>query len=683
MRQLREFGAPPDGVAWVVLAVACVALSVAVLRPKWWTALMGTEYVRLSSVGWMVAGLALSAALLSAGYVAYYLRGGPRIIDATSYWLQARALAEGLVGFDSPLPRASVNGRFLVAPAGSQQLAVIFPPGYPAVLALGFVLGHPLLIGPLVAAALVWATYTLGRRASGRLDVAIVAALLSVLCAALRYHTADSMSHGWAALLLCLTVALSMSEGTRAALGSGLAAGWLFATRPVTGLIAFAVGAWWIASRGTKWRLLWFALALVPGLALLLLEQRAATGSAWTSSQLRYYALSDGPPGCFRYGFGRGIGCIYEHGDFLRAQCMHGYGLWEATRTTGRRLVPHLLDIANFEPLAVLIPLAVVWAWRAREPALAGLGLVVAAVILGYAPFYFDGNYPGGGARLLSDVLPLEHVLLAYALVRLGRVETVLPAVLAGFAVHGAFEHRHLRDRDGGRPMWEPNVLAEAGVSRGLVFVNTDHGFNLGFDPAHRDASSGVVVARWRGDASDWLAWNRVGRPPAYRYDFDPSARVATPRLYPVELTESASLVFEAEHQWPARSLSGGWLHPDFHPAASQGAGLRLRPTPGEVLRTTVEVGVSAAGHYELVSSWILLGQRATQVELETAGAVGRAEWAGAGDGRVRRLGTVVWLGAGLHTVRLGVRGGDVLLDRVATRRLWVNWPQGGAPDGT
>jgi hypothetical protein len=668
MKQLLEFGAPPDGVAWVVFVVACVALGAAVLRPGWSRALTGLEQARNRSVGWVVAGLALCAALLSAGYVAYYLRGGPRIIDATSYWLEARAFAEGLVGFDSPLPRASVNGRFLVTPAGSERLAVIFPPGYPAILALGFLLGHPLLVGPLLAAGLVWATYTLGRRVTGRAEVAILAALLSVLCAALRYHTADTMSHGWAALLLCLTAVLALTEGRAAALGAGLAAGGLVATRPVTGLVACAVGLWWMASRGPRQRLFWFTLALVPGLALLMLEQRAATGSAWASSQLRYYALSDGPPGCFRYGFGTGIGCIHEHGDFVRAQLANGYGFWEATKTTGRRLIPHLLDVANFEPLALLVPLAAVWAWRARERTLASLGWVVVALILGNVPFYFDGNYPGGGARLLSDVLPLEHVLLAYALVRLARVEAVLPVVLGGFAVHGAFEHAQLRDRDGGRPMWQPGVLAAAGVSRGLVFVNTDHGFNLGFDPSHRDAGSGVVVARWCGDSSDWLAWHRLGRPPAYRYDFDPAARSASPKVYPVTFVESPTLVFEAEHQWPARTLSGGFLHPDFHPAASQGAGLRLRPTSGEVLRTTLEVGVLAAGRYELLLSWIPLAERATELGVDLAGGTARAEWAAPGDGSVHTVATAVSLAAGMHTVQLRVAGGDVLLDKVELR---------------
>lgn len=669
MKQLLEFGAPPDAVGWAVLAVAGIALLAAVLRPRWWRQLISREQGRPRLVMLALVGLATSATLLSLGYVAYYLRGGPRIIDATSYWLQARALASGIVTFDTPVPHASFNGRFLVTPAGSERLAVIFPPGYPTLLALGFLLGQPLIMGPMVAGALVFATYALARRASGRADIALLAALLSVSCATLRYHTADTMSHGWAALLLCLSVALAMTPRTPAVLGAGLAAGWLVATRPISGIVACAVGAWWVASRGSQRKLLWFALALAPGLALLWFEQRAATGCAWASSQLRYYALSDGPPGCFRYGFGQDIGCVHEHGDFVRAQLAHGYGLWEAVKTTGRRLLPHLLDIANFELLGLLVPLAAVWAWRARERAIAYLALVVVAVILGNAPFYFDGNYPGGGARLFADVLPLEHVLLAYALVRLRRVEVALPIVLGGFAMHGAFGHGALRDREGGRPMWEPGVLERAGVSRGLVFVSTDHGFNLGFDPGRGEARSGVIVARWRGDANDWLVWDELGRPPAYRYEFDSTVKASFPKLHPVALTESRPLVFEGEHQWPAQSLIGGWLHPDFHPAASRGAGLRLRPAPGRVLRTAIEVGVSAVGEYEAVSSWVVLGRRATRLDLDVSGNTAHRIWPALSRSGMREVAMKVWLGAGRHRVRLAVEGSDVLFDKLELRR--------------
>ena len=52
-----------------------------------------------------------------------------------------------------------------------------------------------------VAALLVVATAALARRTTGRSDVARMAAVLSATSGALRYHTADTMSHGLAALL--------------------------------------------------------------------------------------------------------------------------------------------------------------------------------------------------------------------------------------------------------------------------------------------------------------------------------------------------------------------------------------------------------------------------------------------------------------------------------------------------
>ena len=100
--------------------------------------------------------------------------------------------------------------------------------------------------------------------------------------------------------------------------------------------------------------------ALLPGVALLLAHQRAATGDFWSSAQVAYYALADGPPGCFRWGFGSGIGCLFEHGEFVRARLSQGYGPLEAALNTVRRLAVHSIDIANFVPLSLLVPFALV-----------------------------------------------------------------------------------------------------------------------------------------------------------------------------------------------------------------------------------------------------------------------------------------------------------------------------------
>ncbi len=595
-----SFGLPRDGAALAALVAALAALVAALpaLRQR---------LPRLAPRA-LLTLLATAAALLSAAYVAHYLRGGPRIVDAASYYLEGHALSHGFLRFDVPLPSAAFRGRFLLTPdSDGSALAVIFPPGYPALLALGFWLGSPLAVGPLLAFALVLATYWLCRELLAHEGAALLAALLSAVCAALRYHTADTMSHGLSALLFAVALA-SAARGGRSLWLSGFSLGWLLATRPLTGVVALLCCA--LAARRHGWRALSIVPALIPGLSLLLLHQHAATGEWLGSSQLRYYALADGPPGCFRYGFGRGIGCLFEHGDYVRARLPLGYGPLEALQNTLRRLWVHSIDVTNFVPFTLLLPYCIVRHRRRAGVLLLGGGVL--ALVLAYSGFYFDGSYPGGGARLFADVLPLEHALLAFALCELGLARIAPSAALLGFALHAAHGHLALRDREGGRPMFERRVLRQAKVERGLVFISTDHGFALGHDPSVADPWRGVMVARERNDAHDLLLWERFGRPPSFRYRFDVSGRVA-PELVPYEPELTRALRFEAEADWPPLAVSGGFAHPDFHPAGcvSQGRGLRLQKSEKSEksgngpVSATIELVPRDPGPHELWIQWL------------------------------------------------------------------------------
>ena len=172
MRPWATFGAPPDAAA-----ITAVIVAVALLLAGAWV--MSRVF---GAPRWLaLALLALAAAGLSGAYVAHYLAGGPRIIDATSYWLEARALAQRHVTWPAVEPTASFRGRFLLmsGPEDVRRLGVIFPPGYPALLAIGFLLGAPLLIGPVIAACIVIATYVLAKKVGAREDVARTAACLS------------------------------------------------------------------------------------------------------------------------------------------------------------------------------------------------------------------------------------------------------------------------------------------------------------------------------------------------------------------------------------------------------------------------------------------------------------------------------------------------------------------------
>ncbi len=606
MSVLGTWGKPPDAVAWVALAGA-LALFVIGLRGdttrapfRWLAAHEAWRRPRTAPTRRFLVIVAFAAAFLSLGYIEHYLRGGPRIIDATSYFLQGRALSHGDLAFHVIDPTASFRGRFLLFHE-PDRLGGIFPPGYPLLLALGFLIGAPMVIGPLLAAALACSTYLLVHELAAHLASpptpreretwARVGALVSVACAALRYHTADTMAHGASALAISLgLVAMLRARRRGSARGFvlvGLAVGYVAATR-IPSSFALGLASLVLAARltpdapgrsATRERLRAVAFTLIgtlPGVLLLLASQKAVTGNAFTPTQAAYYATSDGPPGCFRYGFGQGIGCLFEHGDFVRARLegasgTTSFGALAALGTTARRLRMHLADVANWEPLTLLLVVLVVPLVR-RERAVRVAALLVLGQVAAYAPFYFDGNYPGGGARFYADVLPIEHALAVLALARgvtsarfsfLQRSALFLGAALLGFAVHGVFDHRALAERDGGRTMFEPDLVREAHQDFGLLFFDTDHGFNLAFDP-EVTSSHGVMAVRRRHDDRDRILYDAMGHPMSTAYHFHEDGSPSSVELFVPPAPGPGGYRFEAESDWPPLAQTNGWALPKW-----------------------------------------------------------------------------------------------------------------------
>ncbi len=646
MERLRTFfgpfGLPPDYVAWAALVIGVLLLAgstfgspLAVwmephrLRSR---THVSSEHVRF------VFSVSFAAAFLSLGYVAFYLRGGPRIIDATTYFLEGRSLAQGAFTFDVIDPAASFRGRFLLF-SEPHRLGAIFPPGYPLLLAFGFVIGAPLVIGPLLAAGVTAATYffarALGESALGpgrerEIErAARGAALLSMVCAALRYHTADTMAHGAAALALTLAATALLrawpvedaDPGTHRGAYSllGFAVGGLIATRPISALpiAALTVVAILRARPRRLRRFMRVSIFAAPGILLLLASQHAVAGSWVASTQKAYYALSDGPPNCFRYGFGSGVGCLFEHGDFvkMRLGADGSFGVLAALGTTLRRLRHHLTDVTNFElvTLALVVP-AVALVRRSIAARLAAI--VIVGQVLVYAPFYFDGSYPGGGARFYADVIPLEHALFAVALsLKFSNVARPLSIAIgagaAAFAFHAAHDHVALQKRDGGRPMFEPDLVRDSHKDHGLLFFETDHGFNLALQPGVT-ASHGILAVRKRNDDRDRYLYDMLGRPSTHRYVYGPEKSSIETWIPPAGALNVYR--FETEAEWPPLSQSRGWVEPAWaNGVASNDQYLSLVPSSGGSggpmpLEAELELLVPAPGRYSLEPSAIVRG---------------------------------------------------------------------------
>jgi hypothetical protein len=567
---------PTDRPAQAALAIGAVfVLTAMVPGGARWLASMSdfTSVADLGAPRRFLTEASFAAAFLSLGYVAFYLRGGPRAHEAATYWLEGRALSHGTLSWTAPEPTASFRAENLVLRLPDRLLGV-FPPGYPMLLALGFFVGAPMLVGPLIAAALVLATWFLAHEVCaderGRVArtsppaeaIARLAAGLSIVSAALRYHTADALPYGAAATAVAASFACGLRArrtGVVRLFGvAGLAIGFLVASRPASALAVGVVVA--VLACGTEGRrgrarsLGWSCVGALPGLLLLLAANHAATGHALVSARAANSALV---------------------GD-------KGGGAYPLAAAAFEHVREHLLDAANLEPLALL---AFVPLFGGPRRATSFTALLIAGEALTQMIVGVGAATGAGGGRMLAAV-PLEHVLIAIGVARLcprvfasAAVGTIGLAI-AGFAVHASHAHEALAASDIGRPRFEPDVVREANVSHGLLFFDDDTGYELAADPGVA-ASHGIEAARLRRDDNDRLLYDSLGHPPAHRYLAD--AAKASVALWAPSNGGAQVWRFEAESDWPPDAQTGGTVEPidSTNPCVSNGRALRLTPVRG------------------------------------------------------------------------------------------------------
>ncbi|HEV8192710.1 MAG TPA: glycosyltransferase family 39 protein, partial [Ktedonobacterales bacterium] len=268
---------------------------------------------------WDVAALALCVAAL--GFTCYtasaQFRAQPHILDASSYYFQARIFASGQLSAPAPTPLGAFQGPFMVAHDG--RWFSQYAPLTSALLAVGIVVGVPGLVEPLLGALALWGVYRIGKRLFGA-RTALVALGLGVLSPFYIYLAASYLSHTVALFfavyfvlfLLRFVAGYSAHELALAA----ICASCLLLTRELTAiLVGFGATAFII---GSSWRQLWPAWrrllpALVPaasilvtGVLLYLLYNKLQTGAALVTPRT-LFSPSD------RYGFGEGIGFYGRH----------------------------------------------------------------------------------------------------------------------------------------------------------------------------------------------------------------------------------------------------------------------------------------------------------------------------------------------------------------------------------
>ena len=205
------------------------------------------------------AVLSISAFILYAITARFIFDGRPLLVDEVAQAFQARQFAHGrIAGVLDRVPEL-FSALHLVERNG--QVFSQFPPGGPAVLSLGILVGAAWIAVPLCGALAVWFFIAFARGVEAdRPGVALLASLLFAFAPFMVFMSGSQMNHVPTLLGICAALAaferatvIGQSDGRRTtfALLGGLALGFAATARPVdAAAFALPIGVW----------LIWYAL---------------------------------------------------------------------------------------------------------------------------------------------------------------------------------------------------------------------------------------------------------------------------------------------------------------------------------------------------------------------------------------------------------------------------------------
>jgi len=232
--------------------------------------------------------------------------------DEMAYVWQAQALARGQLALPSPPGQKSFLIPFVVDYNGLRFGK--YPPGWPALLAVGEVLGVRYLVNPLLAGLGVWLTYRLGKRLLGE-AVGLLAAVLTLTSPFFLINSGSLLSHPLG-LVLSAAFALAWLDAFAdpvtpqrwlPTLVAAVSLGALALTRPLTAVavgLPFAVHGLYLLVRGdgdTRRRLIVLGLIVLALASLVFVWQYAVTGDPFLNPYTLWWKYD-------KIGFGPGIG---------------------------------------------------------------------------------------------------------------------------------------------------------------------------------------------------------------------------------------------------------------------------------------------------------------------------------------------------------------------------------------
>ncbi len=364
------------------------------------------------------AGLALviSAALALAAF-----HGLGALEDETAYLFQARKYAAGLLTAPPLPPPIAPSFEYYLLDSRVDAWFAATPPGWPAVLALGVLIGAEWLVNPLLAGLTVLLAHRLVERCADRWLANLVALLLATspwllaTGATLMTHTLSGalITGAWLALVEARAGLVAQARGTACAraLLAGLLMGWLFVTRALEGvLIGGLTGMWLVWTlRVRGWPVIVaYALGCVQTGALLFVYNAQLTGDPLVMPLAAYLDRLWGTGGN-DFGFGPQIG---PPEGWRSLDLWPGHSLAEGLVNTVSALPSLNKELLGW-PAGSLVPVGVLLLWGRMPPFARAMAVVVVAVIGIHVFYWFNAVFYVGPRYWYAALLPLA-VLSAY-----------------------------------------------------------------------------------------------------------------------------------------------------------------------------------------------------------------------------------------------------------------------------
>lgn len=238
----------------------------------------------------------------------------PHVQDEVIYLYHARYFADWKLTVPSP-PVPEAFSLYMI-PYQSDRWYSIFPPGWPAVLALGVLVGAPWLINPILAGLNVLLVYLFIQEIYDR-RVARMSVLLLCVSPWYVFMAMNFMAHTFTltcALLAFLAIARARRSAS-AAWGwvAGFAVGMVSLIRPLDGLVMAAVlGAWAMGFWGKRLKaasIASFVLGTILVASVVFPYNKALTGDPTVFPLNAYYERYFGPKtNALGFGPERGLG---------------------------------------------------------------------------------------------------------------------------------------------------------------------------------------------------------------------------------------------------------------------------------------------------------------------------------------------------------------------------------------